>query len=36
MQKLMMMICVSIGVAICATAAISAEDLAAAVNSGEI
>jgi len=32
MQKLMMMICASVGVAICATAAISAEDLAAAVK----
>lgn len=32
MQKLMVMVCVSVGVAICATAAISAEDLAAAVK----
>jgi len=32
MQKLMVMVCVSVGVAICATAAMSAEDLAAAVK----
>src|SRR6476660_3430445 len=32
MQKLMMMICASVGVAVGATAAISAEDLAAAVK----
>jgi len=32
MQKLVVMVCVSVGVAICATAAISAEDLAAAVK----
>ena len=32
MQKLMMFVCACVGVAICATAAISAEDLAAAVK----
>jgi cytochrome c556 len=32
MQKLMMLVCASVGVAICASAAISAEDLVAAVK----